>query len=143
MDMTEVKSVYAVLEEIRPLRILLIEENMASQFAIARCLENLGNDLDICSCPGKALSRVADQRYDLIIVDLNLAMNDGLELAKCLKQACEMSGSDPKIIGMTNLDHPLLDVLFSYCQIDDYVIRSTDYHDLKKKIVNLCYLNQN
>lgn len=143
LTMIQEKSIYALLEEIRPLNILLIDDDMASQFIIARCLENLGDKLDICSSPDDAINRVAERQYDLILVDLNLPIVNGFELSKSLKLASDISGSHPTIIGITGLDHPLLGTLVSYSEIDDYVIRSIDYHDLKNKIVNHCYLHLN
>lgn len=141
--MIQEKSIYAVLEEIKPLKILLIDDDMASQFVIARCLENLGDKLDICSSPDDAIERVSQSNYDLILVDLNLPVVNGFELSKSLKIAGEIHNSNPIIIGITGLDHPLLETLISYSEIDDYVIRSIDYGDLKNKIVNHCYLHLN
>jgi CheY-like chemotaxis protein len=141
--MIQEKSIYAVLEEIRPLNILLIDDDMASQFIIARCLENLGDKLDICCSPEEAINRVAQHKYDLILIDLNLPIVNGFELSKSLKIAGESNNCNPTIIGITGLDHPLLETLVSYSEIDDYVIRSIDYHDLKNKIVNHCYLHLN
>ena len=141
--MIQEKSIYAVLEEIRPLNILLVDDDMASQFIIAKSLENLGDNLDLCGSPEAAMEKVAEKRYDLILVDLNLPVINGFELSKALKLACKYRGGNPTIIGITGLDHPLLDTLVSYSDIDDYVIRSIDYTDLKDKIVNHCYLHLN
>lgn len=141
--MIQEKSIYAILEEIKPLNILLIDDDMASQFIILKCLENLGDNLEICSNPEDAVERVSQQQYDLILVDLNLPVVNGFELSKSIKLATQYMGYDPRIIGISGLDHPLLQTLVSYSEIDDYVIRSADYHDLKQKIVNHCYLHQN
>ena len=131
------------LEEVKPLSILLVDDDMTSQFVIAKSLHNLGDKLDICSSYEEAIKRVECYEYDLILVDLNLPVVNGFELSKSIKLACEYNGSSPKIIGLTGLDHPLLSTLVSYSEIDDYIIRSTDYCDLKNKIVNLCYLHLN
>ena len=141
--MTQEKSIYAILDGIRKLNILLVDDDMASQFVIAKCLENLGDKLDICSTPEQAIRRVAEKSYDLILVDLNLPIINGFELSRSLKTSASIARSKPMIIGITGLDHPLLETLVSYSDIDDYVIRSTDYQDLKCKIVNHCYLHQN
>jgi CheY-like chemotaxis protein len=141
--MIQEKSIYAILEEIRELNIMLVDDDMASQFIIAKCLENLGDNLDICDSPAAAIERVSQHKYDLILVDLNLPVVNGFELSKSLKRASRVNGSRPIIIGITGLDHPLLETLVSYSDIDDYVIRSIDFQDLKKKIVNHCYLHQN
>ena len=141
--MIQEKSIYAILDEIRELKIILVDDDMASQFIIAKCLESLGDDLDICSVPEEAIERVSQFKYDLILVDLNLPVVNGFELSKSLKMAGKIAGSRPIIIGITGLDHPLLETLVTYSDIDDYVIRSIDYHDLKKKIVSHCYLHLN
>ena len=141
--MLKVKSIYSFLEEVRPLNILLVDDDMASQFVIAKSLHSLGDKLDICSSHEEAIKRVETYGYDLILIDLNLPVVNGFELSKSLKLACEYKGSSPKILGLTGLDHPLLSTLVSYSDIDDYIIKSIDYGDLKNKIVNLCYLNLN
>jgi len=141
--MIQEKSIFVFLEEIKPLNILLVDDDMASQFIIAKSLHNLGDELDICNSSEEAIRRVESYDYDLILVDLNLPVVNGFELSKSLKLASIYKGSDPKIIGLTGLDHPLLATLVAYSDIDDYVIRSIDYGDLKSKIVNLCYLHLN
>ena len=137
------KSIFAFLEEVKPLNILLIDDDMAAQFVIAKSLQNFGDKLDICISSHEAIKRVESYNYDLILVDLNLPVVNGFELSKTLKLASEFNVSSPKIIGLTGLDHPLLPTLVSYSDIDDYIIRSVDYIDLRSKIVNLCYLHQN
>jgi PleD family two-component response regulator len=141
--MIKEKSIYAFLEDVKPLSILLVDDDMASQFIIAKNLHNLGDRLDICSTPDDAIKRVQEYDYDLILIDLNLPIVNGFELSKSLKLASELGASSPKILGLTGLDHPLLSTLVSYSDIDDYIIRTMDYIDLKSKIVNLCYLNPN
>jgi PleD family two-component response regulator len=141
--MIQEKSLYSILDNIRELKILLVDDDMASQFIIAKSLENLGDDLDICSAPEDAIERVSQCKYDLILIDMNLPVVNGFELSKSLKLASRIAGCRPVIIGITGLDHPLLETLISYSDIDDYVIRSIDYNDLKKKIVSHCYLHLN
>ena len=141
--MLKEKTIFAFLEEVKPLNILLIDDDMASQFVVAKSLHNLGNKLDICNSSEEAIRRVESYDYDLILIDLNLPVTNGFELSKSLKLASVYKGSDPKLLGITALDHPLLPTLVSNSDIDDYMIRSFDYCDLKSKIINLCYLNPN
>lgn len=142
-DMIREKSIFTFLKEVKAIKILLIDDDMASQFIIAKCLQSLGDKLDICASGEDALNRVEEFNYDLILVDLNLPVVNGFELSKSLKLASEYNGCCPKIIGLTGLDHPLLPTLVSYSDVDDYSIRSTDYSDLKSKIINHCYLHLN
>lgn len=141
--MIKEKSIFTFLEEVKPINILLIDDDMSSQFVIAKSLRNLGDKLDICGSSEDALNRVEEFNYDLILVDLNLPVVNGFELSKALKSVSECNGASPKIIGLTGLDHPLLPTLVSYSDVDDYSIRSMDYDDLKSKIINQCYLHLN
>ncbi|NJN24975.1 MAG: response regulator [Cyclobacteriaceae bacterium] len=141
--MIKEKSIFAFLEKVKPLNILLVDDDMVSQFIIAKSLDHLGDRLDICSSSSDAIKRVESNEYDLILIDLNLPVVNGFELSKSLKLASELNDSYPKIIGLSGLDHPLLSTLVSYSDVDDYIIRSVDYCDLKNKIVNMCYLCQN
>ncbi len=141
--MIEEKSIFNFLEEVKPIKILLIDDDMASQFIIAKCLNNLGDKLDICSSYEDALKRVEVCEYDLILLDLNLPVVSGFELSNSLRQVRQYSNSSPKIIGLSALDHPLLPALISCSEIDDYALRSVDYCNLKNKIINLCYLHHN
>ncbi len=141
--MIQEKSIFAFLDKVKPLNILLVDDDMVSQFIIAKSLGNFGDRLDICDSSEDAIKRVEVMNYDLILVDLNLPVVNGFELSKSLKLASEFNDAFPRIIGLSALDHPLLSTLVSYSEVDDYIIRSIDYRDLKSKIVNLCYLNQN
>ena len=86
--------------------ILLVDDDMTSQFIIAKSLQSLGDKLDICSSSDEAIKRVEFYNYDLILVDLNLPVVNGFELSKSLKHIVKYNGSSPKIIGLTVLDHP-------------------------------------
>lgn len=131
------------IEEVKPIRILLVDDDMASQFIIAKNLNNLGAKLDICSSYDEAIKKVEVCEYNLILLDLNLPVVNGFELSNSLRKVSQYSGFEPKIIGLTGLAHPLLPALVSYSDIDDYTILSADYGDLKNKIVNHCYLHHN
>ncbi len=137
------KSIYTLLEAVRPIRILLVESEMTSQFIIAKNLGSLGDKLDICISAEEAVKRSAINAYDLIIVDLELPVQNGFELSGLLKKASRNCGASPKIIGLAATHHPLLPIMAELSGIDDFVIRTMDYHELKSKIFNLCYLHQN
>ncbi len=137
------KSIYTLLEAVRPIRILLVESEMTAQFIIAKNLGNLGDKLDICSSAEEAVRRAAINAYDLIIVDLELPVQNGFELSGSLKEASKQNGVSPRIIGLAATEHPLLPIMAELSEVDDFVIRTMDYHELKSKIFNLCYLSQN
>ena len=84
--MIQEKSIYAILEEIKPLNILLVDDDLASQFIIAKSLDTLGDNLDMCSSPEEALDRIAEKRYDLILVDMLMPQMDGLTFLKTIKE---------------------------------------------------------
>jgi len=141
--MIKEKSIFAFLGEVSPLNILLVDDDMASQYVITKNLGQLNRNLDMCDSAHDAIRHTQRKNYDLIIVDLNMPVINGFELTKTLKITSQCNGSNPKVIGTTVMDHPLLPTLVMYSEVDDYIIKSADYGDLKEKIVNLCYLHQN
>ena len=137
------QSIYTLLEAVRPIRILLVEPEMTEQFIVAKNLGSLGNKLDICNSAEEAIRRSTMNAYDLIIVDLNLPVQNGFELSESLKEASRQCGATPKIIGLSASNHPLIPIMLEFSDVDDFVVRTADYRELKSKIFNLCYLSQN
>ena len=60
-------------------RILLVEDSVIIQKATTRMLRNIGHSADIANHGMECLQRLREKRYDLILMDINMPVMDGLE----------------------------------------------------------------
>lgn len=58
--------------EVKPARILLVEDEPISQRVAQLMLENLGHQVNVADTGGKALNLLINEAYDLILMDLGL-----------------------------------------------------------------------
>jgi PAS domain S-box-containing protein len=86
------------------LRILLTEDNLVNQKIALKQLENLGYSADVASNGKEALQLLEKIPYDLILMDWQMPILDGLETTKEIHRRQEssfVSGCRPVVIAMT------------------------------------------
>ena len=64
------------------LKILVAEDNMTNQKVIERILERAGHSVDLVNNGEEALDQLEHQRYDLIILDMQMPVMGGIQAAK-------------------------------------------------------------
>jgi CheY-like chemotaxis protein len=64
------------------LRILVVEDNVDSQYLVCEMLKAFGHEADGVAHPDDALSLMARQRYDVLFSDVSLPGMSGVELAQ-------------------------------------------------------------
>jgi len=64
------------------LKILVAEDNMTNQKVIERILERAGHNVDLVTNGEEALDILENQRYDLIILDMQMPMMGGIQTSK-------------------------------------------------------------
>ena len=72
-----------------PLHILLIEDQLNIAQNIADFMEEKGHIVDFASQGQQGLTLALSNYYDLIILDLNLPVMDGLEVCKQLREQAD------------------------------------------------------
>jgi len=65
-----------------PLRILVVEDNLDSQYLVCEMLRAFGHHADGVGHPDDALSHLAAARYDVLFTDVSLPGMSGVELAR-------------------------------------------------------------
>jgi CheY-like chemotaxis protein/HPt (histidine-containing phosphotransfer) domain-containing protein len=83
-----------------PLRILLVEDNTASQKLATYILQERGHHVEIAGDGREAIYLTEQNRYDVIVMDMQMPEMDGLEATAAIRSH-ESSGSHVPIIAMT------------------------------------------
>lgn len=81
-------------------RILLVEDNKVNQIVATRFLARLGQDVEIANDGAEAVSISREQRFDLILMDMQMPVMDGIEATKRII-AERGPSADVPIIAMT------------------------------------------
>ncbi len=83
-----------------PLKILIVEDNVVNQKVALRYLKNFGYIADIANNGAEALHMVSSQTYDLLFMDMQMSVMDGITATRAIRQNA-MLQPQPKIVAMT------------------------------------------
>lgn len=89
------------LSNAQGVRILLAEDNAVNQKLALRLLSKHGFDVAAVTTGQQALDALASDRYDLVLMDVQMPELDGLEATRRLRQREGTEGGHVPVIAMT------------------------------------------
>ncbi|MCS7269753.1 MAG: response regulator [Gemmataceae bacterium] len=84
-----------------PLRILLAEDNPVNQQVALRMLQRSGHEVTVVSTGREAVERWQQDRFDVILMDVQMPEMDGFEATRCIRHAEKNRACRIPIIAMT------------------------------------------
>jgi len=85
----------------RPLKILVAEDNAVNQRLAVVMLSKMGHDVTLAGNGMEALAKCAEERFDLIFMDIQMPELDGLETARRIRRKELSTGEHVAIVAMT------------------------------------------
>lgn len=89
-----------ILRDLTGLRVLLAEDHPVNQQIVRLILEPAGIVLTVVEDGAKALERLATERYDLVLMDMQMPILDGLEATRALRRR-ELDGDRTPVLLLT------------------------------------------
>ncbi|MEQ1729169.1 MAG: response regulator [Vicinamibacterales bacterium] len=114
-----------------PARVLVAEDNPESQLVATRILEGAGARVE-CAPDGEvAVVMAARTRYDLILMDLQMPVLDGLQAAMAIRHAERLRDDEPvPILAFTAHAAEGLRQQCLAAGMNDYIVKPAPGHDL-------------
>ncbi|MEL0081465.1 MAG: PAS domain S-box protein, partial [Gammaproteobacteria bacterium] len=82
---------------LKPSRVLLVEDNMVNRKVAVRMLEKLGMTVEVAENGQMAIERLANEEFDLVLMDCQMPVLDGFGATRQLRQQ-EQEGEEHQII---------------------------------------------
>jgi signal transduction histidine kinase/CheY-like chemotaxis protein len=84
----------------QPRRILVVEDNKTNQFVMRKILQNIGCSFEIAENGQEAIETLERAKFDLIFMDCQMPVLDGLEATKIIRKCGKQYSSIP-IVALT------------------------------------------
>ncbi|MCY4603831.1 MAG: response regulator, partial [Gemmatimonadetes bacterium] len=118
-------------------RILLAEDGVINQQVAVRLLEERGHSVEVVNNGRAAVERVAEQPFDVVLMDVQMPDMDGIEATAAIRQAETPTGGHIPIIAMTAHAMKGDRERFLAAGMDGYVAKPVRPHELYAAVEGL------
>jgi CheY-like chemotaxis protein len=125
------------------LRLLLAEDNPASQLVAQMLLTKMGHKVDVVGNGELALERLATDRYDAVLMDCQMPVLDGYETARRIRAGGAALNARVPIIALTAYAMPDDRRKCLAAGMDDYVTKPVRAHELRAALLRCGVLKDN
>jgi CheY-like chemotaxis protein len=112
------------------LQVLLVEDNLVNQMLCTTILKKIGHTVAVASHGQEAVAMFGKQAWDVILMDMQMPMMDGLEATRAIR-ALELSGQHTPIVAMTANAMMTDRQLCLDAGMDDYLSKPFKFADLQ------------
>ncbi len=116
------------------LRVLLVEDSSISQKLIHELLSGEGHSVIFANGGRKAVQVLKKEKYDLVLMDLNIPEMDGFKTAEAIRENEKETGGRIPIIAITSLSGPNVKEECMDAGMDGYISKPVDKAELLNKI---------
>eukprot|EP00027_Filamoeba_sp_ATCC50430_P007011 CAMPEP_0168559934 /NCGR_PEP_ID=MMETSP0413-20121227/10789_1 /TAXON_ID=136452 /ORGANISM="Filamoeba nolandi, Strain NC-AS-23-1" /LENGTH=534 /DNA_ID=CAMNT_0008591197 /DNA_START=206 /DNA_END=1807 /DNA_ORIENTATION=- len=118
-------------------RILVVEDNSVNQRILCRQLSQFGHVVDVASNGQEAVDKYSSAAYDLIFMDIEMPVMNGLEATKLIRKMEQTQEIPPKIpiVGLSAYAH--IDSVKQAHQVgmDDYITKPYEKEKVQNAVV--------
>src|SRR6266566_5223077 len=120
----------------KSLRLLIVDDEEAARYGIRRALESFGYDIAEAETAESARALMAQDNFDLLLLDVNLPGISGLEFLKQLKGENDSPAEAPLVIIITAHGSERLAVQAVKSGAYDYIAKPFELDDLRLVVKN-------
>jgi CheY-like chemotaxis protein len=110
-----------VKQELRACQLLLVEDNLVNQRMAVALLEKHGHSVVVANHGKEALGALACQRFDVVLMDVQMPEMDGIEATVAIREKERQTGQHIPIIAMTAHAMKGDQERFLQAGMDDYI----------------------
>jgi CheY-like chemotaxis protein len=111
-------------------KILVAEDNTINQIVTERMLVRLGHEVDMASSGAAAIQKVQQNRYDLLLMDVNMPGMDGIQATKLIRNLATPNARIPIVALTASATTEDRSQCFS-AGMDDYISKPVTSHALR------------
>ncbi len=115
-------------------KILLVEDDQVGQAIIVRLFKRLGLIIDVASNGKEAISKIMNEDFDLVLMDVSMPEMDGISTTKYIREQMQAPKKDVKIVAMSGYDSEADIKRFKAAGMNDYIGKPVILVDFFKKM---------